>query len=125
VARGPTVEVVPGLRLLREAHARGERRLEFSHPEGCTYEAPLEERHECFLKSGVVCAGCGLHASFFAWERQESGEWTLSLYGQREGADVYFTKDHIWPRSRGGANALDNYQTMCWPCNSRKGNAMG
>jgi hypothetical protein len=123
-----------GLHLLREAHARGERVLAFSDLEGCTYEAPLEQRHECFLKSGVVCAGCGLHAAFFAWEwrerperqeRQESGEWTLSLYGEREGTDVYFTKDHIWPRSRGGANALDNYQTMCWPCNSRKGNAMG
>ena len=30
------------------------------------------------------------------------------------------TKDHIHPRSKGGANALDNYDPMCSPCNGKK-----
>ena len=29
--------------------------------------------------------------------------------------------DHIWPYSLGGADVLANLQTLCRPCNSRKG----
>lgn len=31
------------------------------------------------------------------------------------------TCDHITPESKGGAATFDNLQTMCRPCNSRKG----
>ncbi len=30
--------------------------------------------------------------------------------------------DHVYPESRGGQATLDNLQTLCRPCNSRKGN---
>lgn len=30
--------------------------------------------------------------------------------------------DHITPRARGGGNKPQNLQTLCYPCNSRKGN---
>ena len=36
-------------------------------------------------------------------------------------AEMMMTKDHILPRSKGGANRLENYQPMCSKCNCKKG----
>ena len=44
----------------------------------------------------------------------------FNLYGGKNLGKL-FTKDHILPRSKGGADALENYQTMCAPCNQQKG----
>ena len=44
--------------------------------------------------------------------------------------DVYsddlipLTVDHILPKSLGGPDILENYQPMCAPCNTRKGNGL-
>lgn len=37
------------------------------------------------------------------------------------GAHVDLCCDHIHPESKGGATSFDNLQTMCRPCNSKKG----
>lgn len=37
------------------------------------------------------------------------------------GARRQLTCDHITPESKGGPTTLENLQTMCAPCNSRKG----
>ena len=34
---------------------------------------------------------------------------------------VPMTLDHKVPKSRGGPNHIDNFQTMCWSCNNDKG----
>jgi len=39
-----------------------------------------------------------------------------------QGREVLMTHDHIVPRSKGGKNHISNVQTMCAPCNSKKGN---
>ena len=31
------------------------------------------------------------------------------------------TIDHVVPRSRGGADDIENYQILCWDCNQAKG----
>lgn len=35
------------------------------------------------------------------------------------------TIDHVIPLSKGGKNHVDNYQTLCRKCNSKKGNTIG
>lgn len=37
------------------------------------------------------------------------------------GTSADLSVDHIYPVSRGGTNAAENLQTLCRPCNSRKG----
>lgn len=38
----------------------------------------------------------------------------------RSGSRKDLTIDHVVPRSRGGSDDIDNYQTLCWDCNQRK-----
>lgn len=42
----------------------------------------------------------------------------------RCGGDSDLTIDHIVPRSKGGANAVSNLQTLCRSCNCSKGNRL-
>jgi thiamine kinase-like enzyme len=91
-------------------------------------------RYELFKTKGVVCVECGLKGEFFALEKQkqpnlingkelpDNDKYHFNLYGYNEnGEEVMLTKDHIIPKSKGGKNNLENYQTMCSVCNWNKG----
>jgi hypothetical protein len=84
-------------------------------------------RMKTFQHDGLVCRGCGLVASFFAVEDFHNAKVPqphLNLYGINErGEEVLFTHDHKLARALGGADNLSNVQTMCSPCNNKKGRA--
>jgi len=47
----------------------------------------------------------------------------LRFYGiNDEGQWIMMTIDHRYPSSRGGEDDIENLQTMCLPCNRKKGN---
>jgi len=82
------------------------------------------QRYSVFKESQTCCV-CGLKATFLAIEQNHVGvdNYHINMYGINEfGEEVLFTKDHIIPKSKGGKNRLDNYQTMCVKCNLEKGN---
>ena len=83
------------------------------------------QRYAVFKKS-LVCVKCGITGVFFAIEKPDQPENTkyhLNLYSiDEDGNEVLMTKDHIHPKSKGGKNVLENYQTMCYKCNYEKGN---
>ncbi len=84
-------------------------------------------RLRTFLARGVVCASCGLVGTHFRKERGSPVDERphLNLYAAREGdVEVMMTADHVVPRSRGGANRIENMQTLCSPCNEQKGDAL-
>lgn len=84
------------------------------------------KRYQVFTRKGIKCAACGLEATYFCLEKHSATKtkhYHFNLYGiTASGSEVLFTKDHILPRSRGGADHIDNLQTMCSPCNTKKGN---
>lgn len=43
-----------------------------------------------------------------------------SYHCRKCGVQDRLTVDHITPLARGGSNELENLQTLCWPCNSKK-----
>jgi len=85
------------------------------------------QRYQLFNVRGVTCVGCGIVGEFFGLERvkgQEGQRYHFNLYGMRDGQEVLITKDHVIPKSKGGANALYNYQVMCLECNMEKADTL-
>jgi len=86
-------------------------------------------RYRVFKRDNMCCSGCGLRGAFFALEQsphQTDGRAHLNLYGlDSNGNEVLFTKDHVFPRSRGGKDNLDNLQAMCSECNQKKSDSVG
>jgi 5-methylcytosine-specific restriction endonuclease McrA len=74
-----------------------------------------------FQACGTVCAHCGEKGTHFAVERPEFSEdirqWHFNLYSEN---NVMLTFDHVMPKSKGGANTIENAQTLCYPCNQTK-----
>ena len=90
-------------------------------------EMDLEsQRYAVFKRDKCICIKCQLEAAYYAKEKSKGQEnakrWHFNLYGIKDGKEILFTKDHIVPKSLGGKDHLDNYQTMCSICNHRKRN---
>ena len=79
-----------------------------------------------FKDKGVDCVSCSTKGKFLALERNYSESvYHINLYGiDSEGKEVLMTKDHILPKSKGGADKIENMQTMCIICNGEKGNTI-
>ncbi len=52
------------------------------------------------------------------WEVWERDNFTCRKCGSRKNLEI----DHIFPVSKGGDNTIENLQTLCKSCNSKKGN---
>ena len=79
-------------------------------------------RLQTFAEKGLVCSCCGRIGTHFALERGvNTTAYHMNLWSIDEHGDEYLmTHDHILARSLGGADNLNNTQTMCSPCNAEK-----
>ena len=76
-------------------------------------------RLRVFFRKGCKCVACGIEATQLGLGlAPNNGGKHWDLY-----TDNFYplTVDHIYPRSRGGSDALDNLQPMCYKCNQSKG----
>jgi 5-methylcytosine-specific restriction endonuclease McrA len=97
---------------------------------GChTFKVKMNSvRYRMFL-GNLSCVRCGVIGSIFKMERMSDGSSDrahFNLYAKHPitGTHILMTKDHIYPKSKGGRDHLDNYQTMCSACNNDKGNTL-
>lgn len=56
------------------------------------------------------------------WQVFQRDQWKCVSCGRNSHNGAILHVDHIIPRSRGGLDGLDNYQTLCDICNIGKGN---
>jgi 5-methylcytosine-specific restriction endonuclease McrA len=56
------------------------------------------------------------------WQVFQRDNWKCVSCGRSAANDVILHVDHIVPRSKGGKDELDNYQTLCHICNIGKSN---
>ena len=83
-------------------------------------------RYFTFKKDNCTCVKCGLKGAFFAKEKHlRDNRYHLNLYAfDEDGNEVLMTKDHRYPKAKGGSNDISNLDTMCAPCNHAKGNTL-
>jgi hypothetical protein len=56
------------------------------------------------------------------WQVFQRDQWRCVACGRSSHDGAILHVDHIIPRSRGGLDALENYQTLCDICNIGKSN---
>lgn len=56
------------------------------------------------------------------WQVFQRDNWKCVACGRGSHHDVILQVDHILPRSKGGRDAIENFQTLCHICNSGKSN---
>jgi len=82
-------------------------------------------RLECF-KRNQNCVICKAQGNWWRLEQhkidyEKGNNPNFSLYDKLHKPILLMTKDHIIPKSKGGGEEIENMQTMCYPCNQKKG----
>lgn len=90
---------------------------------GQTYSVKLDSERYHLFKTVRACAACGLVGTKLLLDLSPDAlSPHFNLYAVEAGALVLMTKDHIVPASLGGPDTLENFRTMCAPCNVGRGN---
>ena len=71
------------------------------------------------FEMGVTCKHCQIEGTKFCLEKNLLADYHLDLFSDD---DTMLTIDHKNPRSLGGPDDISNYQCLCYPCNTKKGN---
>ena len=80
-----------------------------------------DDRYLNFLTNGFKCAKCGIEAKYVNLECNRKLGNHLNVYGiDKNEKEVLLTKDHIYPKSKGGLDDIKNYQVLCERCNENK-----
>jgi len=101
-------------------------RIFISSTHGLVPVKTKSQRYKLFRKARrcITCGRIGDLLSLEKYEYKGNVTFTFNLYCIENNKAILMTKDHIIPRSKGGPNTMENYQTMCEYCNRRKGSRL-
>lgn len=109
----------------RKNHRDKSSRREYTTEDGNVWDVKMISHRYWVFKNNPSCVSCGITGTFMALERNHTpryGSPHFNLYAIGDDESwVLITKDHIHPKSKGGQSVIENYQTMCGPCNFTKG----
>ena len=80
-------------------------------------------RYRTFYQKGLRCACCGRIGTYFKL-KADSKNIERAHFNLFSEDGTLMTKDHIIPRSKGGPDCIENFQTMCEECNKKKRDIM-
>jgi len=94
----------------------------FKTPDGTEYKVNTSSlRYHVFAQSSI-CECCGLQGKRMLLDLPPGAITPhFNLYGEDGNELILMTKDHKIPKSKGGSDNLDNFQTLCTRCNNAKG----
>lgn len=81
-------------------------------------------RYKTFIEKGYKCVCCGRTGAYYALEKSHGSNAKRAHFNLYSCDNVLMTKDHILPKSMGGADRIENMQTMCTICNCEKGSVV-
>ena len=81
-------------------------------------------RYKTFIEKGYKCVCCGRTGAYYVLEKSHGSNIKRAHFNLYSDDDVLMTKDHILPKSMGGADCIENMQTMCTICNCAKGSVV-
>ena len=88
---------------------------------GKTYYVKMNSDRYQVFKDNPCCVSCGLTGSKMILDLNPGDHSPhFNMYAEDNGCLVLMTKDHKIPKSCGGKDHPDNYQTMCHCCNNLK-----
>ena len=109
-------EILP-LEIIKEIYHYPNQKIQFHN---CKINNTADDRYLNFIVHGFNCNRCGLKGKYVKLEKNFKG-WHFNVYGIDEnGKEIQMTKDHIYPKSKGGLNNIKNYQVLCEKCNTLK-----
>lgn len=79
-----------------------------------------DDRYLNFITNGFECAKCGALGEYVNLECCSRLGNHLNVYAIKNGQPLLLTKDHIYPKSKGGLDDVKNYQVLCEECNTNK-----
>lgn len=80
-------------------------------------------RYRTFYQKGTKCACCGKEGKYFKL-KPDSNNKERAHFNLFAEDGTLFTKDHTMPKSAGGHDCIDNFQTYCADCNHLKGSTI-